>query len=191
MIKAFLGALGPCPWPFVGFDHLQASLNALVCLMKLALHLHGDFDHQRYDDQWRVYVATLWHPFKMSDSFIWHSNVYHIFSQLSFYLKKMLFIHLRKWESAWAGEGQRERILSRLHAASAEPDAGLKLTNCEIMTWAEIKSQMLTNWATQMPQPSLFLKNHTGNSLQKILALSLKTKMAEVMASMFYIIHIS
>ena len=36
-----------------------------------------------------------------------------------------------------AGEGQRERekeIPSRLHAVSAEPDAGLELRNCEIMT---------------------------------------------------------
>ena len=31
-------------------------------------------------------------------------------------------------------ERERERIPSRLHAISAEPDAGLRLTNCEIMT---------------------------------------------------------
>ena len=41
-----------------------------------------------------------------------------------------------------AGEGQRERerekIPSRLRAVSTEPDAGLKLTKCEIMTWAEV-----------------------------------------------------
>ena len=37
-------------------------------------------------------------------------------------------------------ERERERIPSRLHAVSAEPHAGLDLTNCEIMTWAEIKS---------------------------------------------------
>ena len=30
--------------------------------------------------------------------------------------------------------GARERIPSRLHAISAEPDAGLNLTNHEIMT---------------------------------------------------------
>ena len=36
-----------------------------------------------------------------------------------------------------SGEGQREkgqRIGSRLHAHSSEPDAGLKITNPEIMT---------------------------------------------------------
>ena len=30
-------------------------------------------------------------------------------------------------------ERGRERVSSRLHAVSAEPDAGLKLINCEIM----------------------------------------------------------
>ena len=40
-------------------------------------------------------------------------------------------------------ERRREKISSRLHAASTEPDVGLKLTNHEIMTRAEIKSQRL------------------------------------------------
>ena len=31
-------------------------------------------------------------------------------------------------------EGERERILSRLHTVSAEPNVGLDLTKCEIMT---------------------------------------------------------
>ena len=38
---------------------------------------------------------------------------------------------------------------SRLWAVSTEPDAGLELTNCEIMTWAEVGR--LTDWATQAP----------------------------------------
>ena len=38
---------------------------------------------------------------------------------------------------------------SRLWAISTEPDAGLELTNCEIMTWAEV--WRLTDWATQAP----------------------------------------
>ena len=51
-------------------------------------------------------------------------------------------------------EGQREReteskAVSSLHAVSTEPNAGLKPTNCEIMTWAEVRS--LTDWATQAP----------------------------------------
>ena len=29
---------------------------------------------------------------------------------------------------------EREKIPSRLHATSAEPNVGLKLTNCQIMT---------------------------------------------------------
>ena len=37
----------------------------------------------------------------------------------------------------------------RLWAVSTEPNAGLKLTNQEIMTWAEVWHS--TDWATQMP----------------------------------------
>ena len=48
----------------------------------------------------------------------------------------------------WVGRGREreggERIPSRFHTISAEPDVGLdmglKLTNHEIMTWAKIKS---------------------------------------------------
>ena len=39
---------------------------------------------------------------------------------------------------------------SRFWAVSTEPDAGLELTDREIMTWAEVGR--LTNWATQAPQ---------------------------------------
>ena len=38
---------------------------------------------------------------------------------------------------------------SRLWAVSTEPDVGLELTDCEIMTWAEVGHS--TDWATQMP----------------------------------------
>ena len=48
---------------------------------------------------------------------------------------------------ARAGEGQRERekerIPSRLHIVSAEPDVGLELMNHEIMTQAQTKSRTL------------------------------------------------
>ena len=43
----------------------------------------------------------------------------------------------------------RHRIQSRLWAVSTRPDAGLELTKCEIMTWAEVGH--LTDWATQAP----------------------------------------
>ena len=38
---------------------------------------------------------------------------------------------------------------SRLWAISSEPDVGLELTDCEIVTWAEVGR--LTDWATQAP----------------------------------------
>ena len=53
------------------------------------------------------------------------------------------------------GEGQREgdtesETGSRLRAVSTEPDAGLELTDSEIVTWAEVQRSI--NWATQAPQ---------------------------------------
>ena len=54
-------------------------------------------------------------------------------------------------------EGDTEsKACSRLWAVSAEPDAGLELTNREIMTWAEVGR--LTDWATQAPPQWIFLK---------------------------------
>ena len=47
-------------------------------------------------------------------------------------------------------ETQKPEAGSRLRAVSTEPDAGLKPTNCEIITWAEVGR--LTDWATQAPQ---------------------------------------
>ena len=43
---------------------------------------------------------------------------------------------------------------SRLWAVSTEPDMGLELTDCEIMTWAEVGR--LTDWATQAPLMFIF-----------------------------------
>ena len=39
---------------------------------------------------------------------------------------------------------------SRLRAVRTEPDAGLELTDREIVTWAEVGRS--THWATQAPQ---------------------------------------
>ena len=40
-------------------------------------------------------------------------------------------------------ENSRQRIWSRLPAISTKPNTGLESRNCEIVTWAEIKSWML------------------------------------------------
>ena len=71
-----------------------------------------------------------------------------------------MFIYF--WDRGWAGEGaEREgdtesEAGSRLRAVSTEPDAGLELTNGEIMTWAEVG--WLTDWATQAPLYNSLLK---------------------------------
>ena len=46
-------------------------------------------------------------------------------------------------------EGDTESEGSRLWAVSTEPDAGLELTNCEIMPWTEVGRS--TDWAIQAP----------------------------------------
>ena len=59
---------------------------------------------------------------------------------------------------------------SRLRAVSTEPDVGLKLTDCEIITWAEVIR--LTNWATQVLQlaPSFrrLAQNHAHNQVSHV-----------------------
>ena len=47
---------------------------------------------------------------------------------------KNIFIFEREGEREQVGEGQRERITSRVCSLSTKPDVGLELTNCEIMT---------------------------------------------------------
>ena len=53
-------------------------------------------------------------------------------------------------EEAERGDTESEAG-SRLWAVSTEPNEGLKLTNCEIMTWAEVGGLM--DWATQVRPP--------------------------------------
>ena len=51
---------------------------------------------------------------------------------------------MRKREStSWAEEKEKNRIPSRFHAISTEPDVELELMNCEIAMRAQIMSQML------------------------------------------------
>ena len=61
-----------------------------------------------------------------------------IFGLFSFFF--LLFIY---FERGRGRERRRERIPSRLHAVNTQPNTGLSLINCEIMTWAKIKSQTL------------------------------------------------
>ena len=80
------------------------------------------------------------------------------------FLKKIFFnvyLLLRDRETQSMSRGGTERrdteseAGSRLWAVSTEPNAGLELTNCKIMTWAEVGRS--TDWATQEPQ-CLFLR---------------------------------
>ena len=65
----------------------------------------------------------------------------------------------RERQSVRRGGAEREGDIeaeagSKLWAVSTEPNAGLKLTDCKIMTWAEVGCS--TDWATQAPPDILF-----------------------------------
>ena len=84
---------------------------------------------------------------------IWFFNFFYFFH---IFKKCFIYLFLRERQSSSRGEGQREiegdresDAGSRLQAVSTEPNTGLKLTNSEIMTWAEVGH--LTDWATQTP----------------------------------------
>ena len=57
--------------------------------------------------------------------------------------------------------GTESEAGSKLWAVSTEPDVGLELMDCEIITWAEVRR--LTDWATQVP-PTAFLKREQPQS---------------------------
>ena len=66
----------------------------------------------------------------------------------------LIYFWDRERQSMNRGGSEREgdtesEVGSRLRAVSKEPCAGLKLTDCEIMIWAEVGSS--TDWATQEP----------------------------------------
>ena len=66
------------------------------------------------------------------------------------------FIFESERDRVWAGEGQREKETENpKQAPGSELSAqsrmwGLELTNCEMVTWAEVWRS--TEWATQAPR---------------------------------------
>ena len=70
-----------------------------------------------------------------------------------------------------AGGGQREKETeseagSKLWAVSTKPNVGLELTNCKIMTWAEVG--FLANWTTQAPQQYSIVKILVHYTMKRI-----------------------
>ena len=63
---------------------------------------------------------------------------------------KVVFLNLFLWESqSEQGRGRERRKRESLHTVSMEPDMGLQLTNCEVMTCAKTKSDA---WLTEPPR---------------------------------------
>ena len=66
-----------------------------------------------------------------------------------------LFIYFRVRESSSGERAERERERERegenpngLHTVSTEPDPGLELTNCKVMTWDEVRLSQLSHPGT-------------------------------------------
>ena len=79
---------------------------------------------------------------------------------LKIFFSVYLFLRERERQTVSRGGAEREgdtesEAGSRLWPVSTEPDAGLKLTNWEITTQAEVGR--LTDWTTQAPKEQLVL----------------------------------
>ena len=95
-----------------------------------------------------VTIVCIFYHFIPVESY----NMYYF--SLGFFLKNFFYIldRERLSTSGWGAEKEGDtesEAGSRLWTVSTEPDTGLKLTNCEIMTWAEVRC--LANWGTQVP----------------------------------------
>ena len=89
--------------------------------------------------------------------------------------KNYLFIFQREGEKKREREGtsrqgaEREGTenLKQVRAEIRDPDVGLELTSCEVMTWAKVRG--LIYWTTQTPHGCVFLNpNSIFESLQKM-----------------------
>ena len=88
--------------------------------------------------------------------------LYETVIQFIFFFNFLMFISETETEHEWGWGREREgdtesEAGSSLWAVSTEPDAGLELTDREIVTWAEVGR--LTDRATQVPQQCVFLKS--------------------------------
>ena len=73
-----------------------------------------------------------------------------------------MFIYFWERESEWGPESKGDtesEAGSRFRAVSTEPDMGLRPTNREITTWAEVGC--LIDWTGQAPLPIPLYKLHT------------------------------
>ena len=58
----------------------------------------------------------------------------YIYIYFTFFFKKFIYFERESTPGRGAEREERVKIPSKLCPGSAEPDAGLELTNCEIMT---------------------------------------------------------
>ena len=116
--------------------------------------------HKADDGRGKVWTQAVWLLSSLQHRYpvqcLWWSNRNPILF-LSF-LMSFCFWEKKTQRGSRGGterEGDTEsKAGSRLRAVITEPDVGLELTNCETRTWTEVRRS--TDWATQVPHPSIY-----------------------------------
>ena len=120
----------PCPCLSLPLPHLSLSQKLKTKKKRKRAQVRG---HPATD----VQAGAFQTPVGAAWLFLLHHPPPALGIPYAFVKFDLCILRERERERASAGEGQRERgrekIPSRLRTVSAEPNAGLQLTNCEIM----------------------------------------------------------
>ena len=140
-----------------GRHRIWSRLQALSCQHRAwcGARTHKLRDH---DLSWSQKLNWLSHPgAPVNKYFSFWCNL--VFFSLFFYCFIIIFLF---WERETESEQGRHRegdteseAGSRLWPVSTQPNAGLELTDYEIMTWAKVGR--LTDWATQAPRKIILI----------------------------------
>ena len=152
----------PHQWHHYGYSHPTKDSSGLP--LSFLYSLQGS-NHQHLSNLPSPWPLCMHHILSrnVNSLLTWPPSNSYCNYCLSKFLKKFfcnVFIYFwdRERQSMSRGGAGREReedtepeVGSRLWAVSTEPDAGLELTDYEIITWAEVRRS--SDWATQAPLP--------------------------------------
>ena len=157
-------------WEFTGqvapsIKKQSGSLNFYLLCTSKRLFFVPVHSHMHWPNPWILCELYLLEPTKVEKTqsrieWMLESHLVTTYIRsLIYYYYFLMFIFERQREHMCtrASRGKAERKEDRTPskfctAVSAEPDAGLKLTNCEIMSWVEIKSRTF-NWLSHPRRP--------------------------------------
>ena len=95
-------------------------------------------------------LARLSHPGTPKLNLLFLKKIFNVY----FFFKRKRLTEYEQGKGRERKEDTESETESRFWAVSTEPDVGLKPTNCEIMTWAEVGRS--TDWATESETDSRF-----------------------------------